>query len=205
MGYITCINCRKTFSSQKAFSIKAGFGENQAWTQWIKAFLFDFIYTKISFSVFETTKDSLIQVLNQAITEGWGIDETVKALEDLDLPATQAARIVRTEITRAANAGTQAASQTFPFEQTKEWLSAHDSRVRGLDPKDHASHIGLDGIVVDYNGFFVDPRNGDRLRFPGDPMASAASTINCRCSMAVVAKVGENGRLIPRRQNLVMI
>lgn len=191
------------FQQQKRAATK-GFGFNTQWVDWIKKFLFDFIYTKISFSVFETTKEALIKVLNQAITEGWGVDQTVKALEQMDIAATQAARIVRTEITRAANAGVQAASRTFPYEQSKEWLSAHDSRVRGINAKDHASHIALDGTIVNYESVFVDPVNGDQLRFPGDPRASAASTINCRCSMAVVAKIGENGRLIPKRNTIAV-
>jgi hypothetical protein len=179
-----------------------GFGFNDQWVSWIKRFLFDFIVQKITFSVFETTKDTLIRVLSEAITNGWGVSETVKALDELPLPTTQAARIVRTEITRAANAGAMAAGETFPFEQSKEWISAHDKRTRGQKPDDHASHIGLDGTVIDYEGVFIDPINGDRLRFPGDPLATAASTVNCRCSIAVVAKIGLNGRLIPKKQNV---
>lgn len=185
----------------KLITEKKGFGFNDAWVAWIKRYLFDFIVEKITFSVFETTKDTLTRVLSQAITEGWGVAETVKNLEELPLPKTQAARIVRTEITRAANAGTMAAGDTFPFEQNKEWIAAHDTRTRGQKPKDHASHIGLDGRVIDYEDVFVDPINGDYLRFPGDPLASAESVINCRCSIAVVAKIGINGRLIPKQIN----
>lgn len=183
------------------FSEQKGFGFNDIWISWIKRYLFDFIVQKITFSVFETTKDVLFKILSQAVAEGWGVDETVKALDELDLPKIQAARIVRTEITRAANAGSMAAGQTFPFEQNKEWISAHDTRVRGYKPSDHASHMGLDGNIVDYEGVFTDPRNGDKLRFPGDPLASAESTCNCRCSIAIVAKVDENGRLIPKQIN----
>ncbi len=195
-------------TTRKAASVPyeiKGFGFNAAWTAWIKDFLFDFIVQKISFSVFETTKDVLFTVLNNAITNGWGVDETVKALDELPLSRTQAARIVRTEITRAANAGAMAAGSTFEFQQVKEWIAAHDTRVRGFRPEDHASHKGLDGQTVDYEDVFRDPRNGDELMFPGDPGAMAESTINCRCSVAVVAKVGEDGRLIPKRQTTTVI
>jgi arsenate reductase-like glutaredoxin family protein len=188
--------------SEQVLNDTKGFGFNDQWVAWIKRYLFDFIVQKITFSVFETTKDTLIRVLSEAISKGWGVSETVKALDELPLPATQAARIVRTEITRAANAGAMAAGETFPFEQSKEWISAHDKRTRGQKPDDHASHIGLDGTVIDYEGVFIDPINGDRLRFPGDPLATAASTVNCRCSIAVVAKIGLNGRLIPKKQNV---
>ncbi|RDJ93569.1 hypothetical protein B4Q13_21035, partial [Lacticaseibacillus rhamnosus] len=90
-------------------------------------------------------------------------------------------------------------------EQMKEWISAHDRRVRGVDPKDHASHIGLDGIRINAGDLFEDPRNGDLLDHPGDPKASAASTINCRCSVAYTAKRDDNGNLIPKRQTTTVI
>ena len=113
---------------------------------------------------------------------------------------------MRTETTRAANTGAMAAGSTFEYEQEKEWISARDMRTRGRDPNDHANHVKLDGMVVDYEGYFVDPRNGDKLRFPGDPGGNGlpntqpASTINCRCSVALVAKFGEDGRLIPKKK-----
>lgn len=182
-----------------------GFGFNQQWVDFIKNYLFKFLLEKITFQVAETTRNVLLTVLNNAIEQGWGIDKTVQELEVLPLSSTQAARIVRTEITRAANTGVMAASSTFPFQQTKEWISAHDRRVRGVNPKDHANHVELDGQVIDEEDVFIDNRNGDRLRYPGDPQASAASTINCRCAIALVAKVDENGRLIPKRKTTAVI
>lgn len=176
-----------------------GFGFNAERVQFIKDYLYRFLVEKIVFKLAETTRETLLTVLNKAVAEGWGIDETVRELKDLPLSRTQAARIVRTEITRASNTGTMAAGSTFEFEQTKEWMSAHDSRTRGQHIEDLASHIGLDGITIDYEDLFTDPRNGDKLRYPGDPEASAASTINCRCSIAVVGKIGSDGRLIPKK------
>ena len=58
--------------------------------------------------------------------------------------------------------------------------------------------------MVDYNQPFVDPRNGVRLMQPGDPKAQgmrmdkAATVINCRCTVALVAKRDANDRLIPK-------
>jgi uncharacterized protein with gpF-like domain len=174
---------------QKSFELK-GFGSNEEWKRIVNDLLRNFISTT-SFSIFETTKDVLITTLNKAIDEGWGVDKTVAALEELDLSSNQAARIVRTEITRAANAGVSAASQTFPFEQVKEWLAAHDDRTR------HA-HMRLDGVTVNEDDVFID-EDGNELRFPGDPLSAPETTINCRCSMAVVAKVNERNRLIPKK------
>lgn len=184
-----------------------GFGFVQAWVDFIKKFLYQFLLEKITFSLSETTRDGILTVLYKATEEGWGVYKTVKALEDLPLSATQAARIVRTEIGRAANTGAMAAGSTFEFEQTKEWIAAHDSRTRGnpiTGQHDHASHWALDGTTIDYEDVFIDPRNGDRLRYPHDPKASAASTVNCRCNIAIVAKIGENGRLIPKKNKILI-
>ena len=181
------------------FETKA-FGFNETWVQFIKDYLYRFLIEKIVFRVSESTRNALLNVLNDAVEKGWGIAETVKELEDLPLSKTQAARIVRTEITRASNTGAMAAGDTFEFEQNKEWISALDRRTRGRDPEDHASHVGLDGQIVPYEEPFTDPRNGDKLMFPGDPNAMAESTCNCRCSVAIIAKRDLNGRLIPKNK-----
>ncbi len=185
--------------------VKASFGFNPTWTKFIVDYLNRFLIEKITFEVSRTTRDELLKVLNQAITEGWSIDETVKRIESLPFTKMQAARIVRTEVNRAANVGAKAQSSTFAFEQNKEWISAEDNRVRGLRPSDHANHVVLDGVTINEGDVFVDIRNGDRLEFPGDPRASAASTINCRCSVAYVAKRNAEGRLIPKRQTTTVI
>jgi hypothetical protein len=185
--------------------VKASFGFNPTWTKFIVDYLNRFLIEKITFEVSRTTRDELLKVLNQAITEGWSIDETVKRIESLPFTKMQAARIVRTEVNRAANVGAKAQSSTFAFEQNKEWISAEDNRVRGLRPSDHANHVLLDGVTINEGDVFVDIRNGDRLEFPGDPRASAASTINCRCSVAYVAKRNAEGRLIPKRQTTTVI
>lgn len=199
------------FNSQKSFGsnlkdileTKAGFGNNPVWERFILQYLQRFLLEKITFEVTTTTRNKMVEVLQEAIREGLGIDETVKRLESI--PLNQAARIVRTEINRAANVGAKAQSETFGYEQMKEWISAHDTRVRGFDPKDHASHIDLDGQKINEDDLFQDSRNGDLLEFPGDPRASAASTINCRCSIAYTAKRDQNGRLIPKRKTTTVI
>jgi len=93
----------------------------------------------------------------------------------------------------------------------KEWISIHDHRTRGVNPKDHANHIALDGVTIDFEDYFVDPRNGVRLFQPGDPKAKgsakdkAASVINCRCNMALKPKRDSRGRLIPKRKTTSVI
>jgi uncharacterized protein with gpF-like domain len=52
------------------------------------------------------------------------------------------------------------------------WRSAHDSRVRD-------AHRELDGHKIKKGGVFQSSLGP--IRFPGDPSATAANTINCRC------------------------
>jgi hypothetical protein len=194
---------RTAFAKSLSFQTK-GFGFNAVWVEEIRKHLFRFLLEKITFQVSNYTREVILNVLNKSIEEGWGVEKTVRELNDLPLSRTQAARIVRTEVTRAANTGAMAAGSTFQYEQSKEWIAANDARTRGRNPEDHASHVLLDGVTIDYEDEFTDKRNGDKLRYPGDPKASAASTINCRCSIAVVAKIDEKGRLIPKRNEEVL-
>lgn len=197
------------FLAQKRSQTK-GFGFNEVWAGFIKDFLFRFLLEKITFTVSQYTRDVLLNTLQKAIEEGWGVDKIVSELKELPLSRTQAARIVRTEVTRAANTGAMAAGSTFEFEQEKEWIAANDARTRGRNPEDHASHVKLDGTVIDYEDYFTDSRNGDKLRFPGDPggngipLTKPESTINCRCSVAIVGKTDERGRLIPKKNRVLV-
>jgi hypothetical protein len=177
-----------------------GFGFNEQWIAFILNYLQEFLLQKITYTVNETTRRVLTETLQQGIADGIGIDEMVARLEALPLTNTQAARITRTEINRAANVGTMAAVDTSEWEMQKEWISATDYRVRGRNPKDHADHWQLNGQVVDFEEKFRDRKSGDLLMFPGDPKASAATTVNCRCSAAPIAKRDANGNLVPKAQ-----
>lgn len=174
-------------------------GKNDEWVSFIQDYLEKNLFTKITLKMNETTKKALLLAIQTGIDKGLGIDDIVRSLQDWPFLYFQAARIVRTEVNRAANVGIMASASTFKFEQVKEWISAEDNRVRGTKPEDHASHVRLDGRVVEENEYWIDPRNGDVLRFPGDPEASAASVINCRCTMGITAKRDANGRLIPKK------
>lgn len=181
--------------------IQKGFGFNQAWTDFIKAYLEKYLIEKITYDVATTVRDYLLKVLQDGLAAGLSIDEMVNQLRNLPFYEWKAAQIVRTEVGRAANVGTKAQSETWPYEQMKEWISAEDNRVRGTNPKDHASHVALDGVRINADDLFKDPRNGDLLDHPGDPRASAESTINCRCSIAYLTKRDSNGNPIPKRQS----
>lgn len=195
--------------NRKSISLRMerkGFGFNDVWSNFIKNYLTNFLLEKITYFVNATTRSALLAVLQEAIDNGWGIDETVKRLEGLPFLRYQAARIVRTEVNRASNVGHLAQGYTYEWELTKEWVAAKDKRTRGNPIEgqdDHADHWRLDGVKVDYNEKFRDPRNGDLLEAPGDPKASAASTVNCRCRIVTRAKRNENGDLIPKRNKVI--
>lgn len=185
-----------------------GFGFNYTWTKFIIDYLERFLLEKITFQVASTTRDALLRVLAASTAAGWSIDQTVDRLKDWPYERFQAARIVRTETNRAANVGSTAQAATSEYQQVKEWQSADDNRVRGNPvngKKDHADHWTLDGIKIDAEDVFHDIRNGDQLMFPGDPKASAASTINCRCHASYTFKRDRDGNLIPKRRSTTVI
>lgn len=182
-----------------------GFGFNQQWTDFIINFLSRFLLEKVTIEIANTTRDAMIRTLNEMVKEGLSVDLAIERLKDWPYERFQAARIVRTEVNRASNVGNKAQADTDGFQQWKEWVSAHDHRVRGVNPKDHASHIGLDGTKINEDDVFIDPRNGDHLQFPGDPKASAASTINCRCQVVYTYKRTPDGELIPKRKTTTVL
>jgi hypothetical protein len=181
------------------------FGFNRQWAQLVIAYLNQFLLEKITFDVTASQRDAMMKFLTEGIEQGLGVDEMVKRLQNDDgwpkILRYRTARIVRTEIKRAMEVGAKIASDEFEYEQNKEWIAITDNRVRGRNPEDHADHYHMNGQVVDANGVFTDSRSGSTLAFPGDPKAPAATTINCRCTVAYVAKRDERGRMIPKRRS----
>lgn len=88
--------------------------------------------------------------------------------------------IAITETNRAYNSGSFAAAvRAQQVERTtlfKEWLAAHDERVR-------PTHRGADGQRVPVSQPFI--VGNSALMYPGDPQGPPDEVINCRCAMAV--------------------
>lgn len=91
--------------------------------------------------------------------------------------------IARTETVAAIHAGERemwiqaiesGAIQPEDLEST--WHTASDERVR-------TSHMAMNGQTQPFGEDFVSG-NGNRLRFPGDPLGPASDTVNCRCVVA---------------------
>jgi hypothetical protein len=181
-----------------------GFGFNATWVDFILNYFQKHLVQYITFGSVETMRKYFFPIISKAVSEGTPFAEVVRQIEEINLPKWQAARIVRTEVNGASNLGVRAAGSTYEYQTQKEWISAHDARVRGRDAEDKSDHIHLDGQVVDFNQAFTDPKNGVRLMQPGDPEArgdkrSVASTvINCRCTHALIPKRDSEGRLIPK-------
>lgn len=178
---------------------KAGFGFNQEWIQAIIAYFQQDMFALVG-NITNTTRNNILEVLEQALNEGQGIDWIASRLREPGINLYRARVIARTELGKGAFAGRAQAVETSEWETTTEWISADDARVRN-------SHRQVDGEVIDTGSRFQVPRRKggvDMMLGPGDPSASAENLIQCRCSSAMRAKRDENGRLIPKR-NITVI
>ena len=156
-----------------------------------------------------TTKTDISQMLQQAMNNGWSIDEMSKQLnatfdryldpefriEDRRLtdeerqwfidrqPRFRRDAIARTETLRASNAGATELYRAWGAE-FKEWLATADSRTRATHLRAWANYSegGTPGPMPMDDAFLV---GGDRLQYPGDPAGSAGEVINCRCTTIV--------------------
>lgn len=175
-------------------------GFNEEWTAEIINFFRLYLLDRASISITETTKQQIFDVLDQGVREGWTIEAIVAQLQNKELIAWRARLIIRTELAKAAFAGRKSAKDKSEYETQKEWISANDHRTRD-------SHLLVDGEVIDEEARFqVRRKKGgvDMMEGPGDPEGSAENIINCRCSIATVAKRDTRGRLIPKT-NIVVI
>jgi hypothetical protein len=198
-------HARLNYSRLKSLVTLKGFGYNEQWIAFITDFLNKFLLDKVTIQINETTRDALLAALDDMQQRGLSTDQMIDELENWPFEKYQAARIARTEVNRAANTGAKAQNATSEWQQVKEWIAVEDFRTRGRHAKDHADHWDLNGTVVDEDAFFIDPRNGDHLDFPGDPRAKAESTINCRCAVSYSYKRDKDGNLIPKRRSTVIV
>jgi len=132
--------------------------------------------------------EAAVQTLSDGVNAGDSLDELkARLLETFDRTGVQlgpvrAERIAMTEATRAFNAGVQAAGEAAVRDGehvlVKQWLTRNDERVRHA----HAEANGQLRLLSD--PFDV---GGTEMRYPGDPLAPADLTVNCRCIMKTAA------------------
>jgi HK97 family phage portal protein len=112
----------------------------------------------------------VLNVFNQP--ESNTMDDVAKAVKSTyqDFSRYRAYRIGRTEVAGATNYGSMIGAKASGIALKKEWLSAHDERVR-------KSHAHVDGEVVG-----LDEKFSNGLHFPAEYEAGRPSeTIHCRC------------------------
>lgn len=163
---------------------RSSFGTNDELVHAIIEYLQRYLLDKAIRPISQTTRDWVLRVLEKGIQEGKGAAEIAKETEGSVFLRHQAIRIVRTEVVRATNVGAMKAAEASPFEVVKQWVAAHDARVRH-------SHRLLDGQIREMEEDFK-----PNLSQPGDPRADGSETIQCRCVLAFIPKRDENGRLI---------
>lgn len=189
----------KTLSALRKEKVKLkyrGFGFNEEWARDIKDYFRVYLLNKSVFPISETTRNRILEVLEKAIDEGWGVDEIVAKINDLEQIRGRARMIVRTETTRAANYGTFLGAEKFDYEVEKEWIAVDDNRTR----RTHSHAFGVDGQLRD-----IDQRFSNGLLFPGDPSGPAKEVVNCRCALGWKAKRDERGRMIPKKSPTVRV
>lgn len=166
------------------------FGYNQEWTdQIIKYFQLN-LFNKVVLPISETTREYILKIVEKGVAEGWSIDEMVQDIEKEDYLDGRVRRILRTEVNRAINYGNTLGEENFDYQTQKEWAAVHDNRTRH-------PHLAADGQRVDVRSKFL--VGGELMDFPGDPNASAAATVNCRCCTLIIAQRDDKGRLIPKQ------
>lgn len=178
----------------------ASFGFNEEWAEDIIAYFKLHLLDKAVIPVSQTTRDQILEVLEQGQREGWGYERIADALRDPKMLLWRARMIVRTETLKATDIGRKLAADKSDYETGKEWIAANDHRTRH-------SHRAIDGEIIAQDAKFAVsiyakglPIGVDMMTGPGDPTASAGNVINCRCTAALVPLRDESGKLIPKQQ-----
>jgi hypothetical protein len=125
--------------------------------------------------------DVLEQTLVKAMHEGWGVNQTMKAIYDSRIRDTayRARRVALTETMRAHNAGAYDAMLQDPRCVDKRWRHTGGWRIT---PRDN--HVAMDGQIRPKDEpFELVGRSGDRYApyYPVDPSLPAEESINCHC------------------------
>jgi hypothetical protein len=188
----------KEFLKQKAFSTGA-MGSNEVFTAAVLEYLSQYGLTLVNW-IDTTTKDTILKFITDGINNGLSTPQIVDNILKSGLTdASRAMRIVRTETTRAVNAGIMNAGRQQIFKVWKVWISMGDGKERTFSKKDNYDHLQLDNKKVEeYEPFRQVGLNGIEAvaMQPGDITAPADFTINCRCVIGFESQRDANGKLI---------
>jgi len=186
------------FARQKAFMTGA-MGSNEVFTAFVLEYLNQYGLTLINW-IDKTTKDTILKLITDGINSGLSTPQIADNIFNSGLASLgRANTIVRTESTRAANAGIMNAGRQQRFKVWKVWISMGDGRERSFGKKDNYSHLILDNTrVEEFDPFRQVGLNGVEAvaMQPGDITAPGDFTINCRCVIGFESQRDANGKLI---------
>lgn len=185
-------------ASVRKGSKAGGFGRNEFWIREVTRYL-EMHKLKFVQDISDTTRSDIQRIINKAVNEQWPLQQIVKELQTTKIVEARAAVIVRTELVRASNVGHAVGAQSFPYEVNKVWISANDHRTRHGHRMVHKHVTAEDGIFT-VPVVIKKVLRYEKMKFPGDPDASAANTCNCRCRVVYEPKRDANGNLIERSQ-----
>lgn len=119
-------------------------------------------------SMLDTDYAQLKKIITAGLQEGKGVDAIGRDIRGYfdDMSVARAKTIARTETGNIVSQATNEAYNQSSLVTGKEWMTAHDSKVR-------PEHEANDGVIVDTNGVFP---NGEH--YPSE------HSINCRCAIA---------------------
>lgn len=144
-------------------------------------------FNKSAFPITETTKKQIVRHLIDRVDRGESLETALKNFKKIaiDSPAalsySRAVRIANTESVRGMNFGSLIGAWMSGVDLEKIWVTMHDERVRPTaDFPGPYSHRDLEGRITDLMTPYF---NGEQINYPGDPEASEANTINCRCCL----------------------
>lgn len=128
----------------------------------------------------DTDRDDVLKEIDQGFAGGLGTEEIARNIRKVtELTPFRAATVARTETHAAATYGSVTAARGMEDELglklKKEWLATKDVRTR-------PEHLAADGQQVALDEQFS--VGGELMDRPGDPSASPASILNCRCALA---------------------
>lgn len=188
----------KEIGRQKAF-LTGAMGSNEVFTAFVLEYLNQYGLTLINW-IDKTTKDTILQLITDGINSGLSTPQIADNIFNSGLTQLyRAQRIVRTESTRAANAGIMNAGRQQRFKVWKVWISMGDGRERSFGKKDNYSHLALDGKKVEEFEPFTQTGLNKEVAVamqPGDITSPPDFTINCRCVIGFESQRDANGKLI---------
>lgn len=133
-------------------------------------------------SITQTVKDKIRTSLSESFEKGLSVEDTQKQIrkEFSRYSRHHALLIARTELVSASNMGSILGAKSTGLNLLKGWLATRDQRTR-------PDHLMANNQYVPMTGFFN--VGGELMQYPGDPSASAANTVMCRCAI-VYKKAG---------------